>query len=458
MSADPDPLIGRRLVDRYRIDALLARGGMSRVYRARDERLERDVAVKVLSSPYAEDGSFVERFLDEARSAASLSHPSLVHVYDSGSDDGAHFFVMELLDRHRTLRDVLDERGPLDPDRVLRIGRELLAGLSVVHGRDLVHCDVKSANVMLGPGPAKLIDFGIATAPHDGLEGDTSIGSLHFMSPEQLQGEALTPASDLFSLGAVLYEALTGRPPYPGETPEEVSAAHAAERVRAPSDVVGGLPRRLDDAILQSLRRNPEARFRSAEAMSVALSDADGALDEPRLDDDETRVVRTGYVPPAAPQPRQAPRSDPPPPPRSAAPPAPARRPMTGRRRTRSANPWGLIGTVLVLAAAALVVVFVVVPLLQLGSGGDAGDPPGAATAEPTAPPAGDTVAMPTFVGQPTADAIELARGAELNWTVFCNHDESRPEGIVDQEPAAGTAVRRGAAISLYSARISDCE
>jgi eukaryotic-like serine/threonine-protein kinase len=217
-------MIGRVLADRYRIDVLVARGGMARVYRARDDRLDRDVAVKVLAPPYSDDPAFTERFLGEARAAASLSHPSLVHVYDSGSDGAAHFIVMELLDRHRTLRSVLEERGRLPPAEVVRVGRELLAGLRVVHERELVHCDVKAANVMLGPGPAKLIDFGIAQPPHDGIEGETSIGTLGSMSPEQLRGEALTPASDLFSLGVVLYQALTGRMPYPGTTPEEVSA------------------------------------------------------------------------------------------------------------------------------------------------------------------------------------------------------------------------------------------
>ena len=151
-----------------------------------------------------------------------------MHVYDSGSDGEAHFIVMELLDRHRSLRQALDEHGPMPSDEVLRLGGELLAGLGVIHDRGLVHCDVKSANVMLGPGVAKLIDFGIARAPDEAHEGDTSIGSLQFMSPEQLHGEALSPASDLFSLGVVLYEALTGRMPYEGRTPEEVSAAHAA--------------------------------------------------------------------------------------------------------------------------------------------------------------------------------------------------------------------------------------
>ena len=268
---DDSALVGRTLADRYRIEAELAHGGMASVYRARDLRLDRDVAVKVLASRFADDPAFTARFLDEARAAASLTHPSLVHVYDSGSDGSSHYIVMELLDRHRTLRDRLEADGPLPPDEVLRIGQELLSGLRVVHDRGLVHCDVKPANVMLGAGPAKLIDFGIASAPHDGTDDDMSIGSLRYMSPEQLRGGALTPASDLFSLGAVLYDALTGNPPYAGDTPEEVSAAHAAGRVPPPSTLVDGVPGRLDEAILQSLRSDPHDRFASADAMEASL-------------------------------------------------------------------------------------------------------------------------------------------------------------------------------------------
>ncbi|HUF05975.1 MAG TPA: serine/threonine protein kinase [Candidatus Binatia bacterium] len=451
-----DEVVGRRLADRYRIDELIARGGMARVYRARDERLERDVAVKLLSAPYADDPDFTSRFLDEARAAASLSHPSLVHVYDSGSDDGAHFIVMELLDGHRTLRQVLDERGRLTRDEVLRVGRELLAGLRVVHAQGLVHCDVKSANVMIGPGPAKLIDFGIASEPHEGTEGDTSIGSLHFMSPEQLHGEALTPSSDLFSLGAVLYEALTGRPPYPGETPEEVSAAHAAGAVRPPSTMVDGVPGRLDEAVLQALRRDPASRFRSAEAMRVALDAAVSAVEADR--EEVTRVVPTslpgttdasGYVPPPAPVARPAPAS----PARGAPAREPRRRSSAAQRRAGSV--WGLLGTLLVLGAAALVVVLVIVPLLQLGQGGGAG--PGSPTTAPTSPSDSNVVVVPQVVGQPTADAIARAREVGLNWTVRCAQDPSQPEGIIDQEPPAGTEVARGSAFTMFSARISDC-
>ncbi|MCA1587532.1 MAG: serine/threonine-protein kinase [Chloroflexi bacterium] len=450
--ADPDPMIGRTLAERYRIDGLLARGGMARVYRARDERLERDVAVKILSPPFADDAEFSDRFLAEARAAASLTHPSLVHVYDSGSDGSAHIIVMELLDRHRSLRQELDARGRLPADEVVRIGRELLAGLGVVHERGLVHCDVKPANIMLGPGPAKLIDFGIARSPHAPFKGDTSIGSLHFMSPEQLHGESLTPASDMFSLAVVLYEALTGRVPFPGDTPERLSAAQASAGVRPPSTVLAGIPGRLDEAILQALRVDPEQRFHKADAMSRALAAAGEEVTTSR-DHDTTAVRRVvvarppvtqgpprgGYVPPPAPPVhRSAYRPAPPPPP---------------RRRV----PWGLLGTLAMLGAAALVVVLIVLPLLEIGQGfGPASPTPAPSIGGPT--PNAGVVVVPNTIGMSAADATRVASDAGLNWTVYCNHDESLPEGIIDQEPPARTEVRVGSAFSMYSARISDCE
>lgn len=450
-------MIGRTLADRYRIDALLARGGMARVYRARDTRLERDVAVKVLAPPFADDTEFTSRFLAEARAAASLSHPSLVHVYDSGSDGPAHFIVMELLDRHRSLRQELDARGRLPRDEALRIGQELLAGLRVVHDRGLVHCDVKPANVMLGPGPAKLIDFGIARSPHEALEGDTSIGSLHFMSPEQLHGEPLRPASDLFSLSVVLYEALTGRVPFPGATPEEVSAAHARAGVRPPSTLADDVPGRLDEAILQGLRADPRNRFDSAEAMSRAL---EAAADQVGARRDDTTAMHAavrppqpsrggGYVPPPMPVPAPPPasrpvahRHEPPPPPR--------------RARRRAGIPWGLLGTLAILAAAALVVILIVLPLINLGRGqGGAPTPTPATSADPA--PGSATVVVPDFVGMDAEQAKQAASDAGLDWTLYCDHNEDLPEGIVDQEPSAGTEVARGTAFSMYSARIGDC-
>ena len=451
---EPDPVIGRTLAERYRIEAIIARGGMARVYRARDVRLERDVAIKVLSPPFSDDPAFTERFLAEARAAASLSHPSLVHVYDSGSDGTAHFIVMELLDRHRSLRDEVAARGPLERDEVSNIGRELLAGLRMVHERGLVHCDVKSGNVMLGAGPAKLIDFGIARSPDQAPEGDTSIGSLQFMSPEQLHGDVLTPASDLFSLGVVLYEALTGRLPYPGSTPEEVSAAHQAAMVNPPSTLAGGIPGRLDEAILQALRRDPEARFRSADAMARALGAADEEIARAR-DVDETQVVRAPGPVAAA----SAPSTGYGPPPLtvqlSTRAPSQRSRPVA-RPVRRGQGLWGVLGTLLILGAAALVVLLGVVPLLDLdGSGPGSGEASPSATIPASAAPG--TVVVPETIGLATADAIARATEANLDWTVRCNEDPSQPEGIIDQEPAAGTSIEPGSSFTMFSARVSDC-
>jgi serine/threonine-protein kinase len=455
-----DPVLGRTLVERYRVTGLLARGGMARVYRARDERLDRDVAVKVLSAPYADDPTFVERFLREARAAASLSHPSLVHVYDSGSDGRHHFIAMELLDRHRSLRLVLEERGRLEVAEAVAVAREVLAGLAVVHDHGLVHCDIKTGNVMLGTGPAKLIDFGIARTPHAPDPADLSIGSLRYMSPEQLRSEPLTPASDLFAVGVLLYEAITGRAPFPGETPEEVAAAHETWRVPAPSTLATGVPDRLDRAILQALRPAPEARFNSAEAMDRAL---EASL--PAREETETRPLARvspparadhGYVPPPAPPPVASPARGREGPPRPAASLwRPAGRRIAGMTR--------LIGTAFVLAAVVLVILLVVVPLLRLGaSPGGAGPTSTAtpvATAVPSAAPtpAGNNVAVPDTIGRSRDEAIALATEAGLNWFLRCDEDPELPEGIIDQEPGAGTEVPRGSRFTMYSARIADC-
>jgi eukaryotic-like serine/threonine-protein kinase len=360
---------------------------------------------------------------------------------------------MELLDRHRSLRQELDAGGRLPRDEVLRIGGELLAGLRVVHDRGLVHCDVKPANVMLGPGPAKLIDFGIARSPHAAQDGETSIGSLHFMSPEQLHGEALTPASDMFSLAVVLYEALTGRVPFPGDTPVEVSAAQAAGGVRPPSTVAEGVPGRLDEAILQALRVDPDQRFHNADAMSRALAAAADEVTTAR--DHDTTVVRRvvpraaahppapgGYVPPPVPEPR---------PPRR-----PVHPPPSARERRPRRGIWELVGTLLILGAAGFVVLLVIL-LLEIGQG-QPGASPGSGQSAPVGPtPNAGVVVVPNTIGMAAADAKRAASEAGLNWTVHCDHDEELPEGIIDQEPPAGTEVRVGSAFSMYSARIADC-
>ena len=439
--ASPDPILGLLLAERYLISALLGRGGMARVYRAMDERLGREVAVKVLGLPYAARDAFTERFLEEARAAAGVSHPNLVHVYDSGSDGGLHFIVMELLEEYRSLRERLATGGPMPVAETLELGSELLDGLAAVHAAGLVHCDVKAGNVLLGPGPLKLIDFGIARVRDEGAGAGISIGSLGYMSPEQLRDEPLGPPSDLFAVGVVLYEALTGELPYRGSDPEEMAAAHRAGPPRAPSQLRPEVPARFDDAILQALQPAPDRRFGSAAAMrraleTVAPSPATGAATE------ETTQVHA-VVPPAAPD-STARRPAPGPPGQARA--------LPGRPGRRS---LGWVAPLVILAAAAIVALVVIVPLLELGA---RNSPPGS-SAGPTAtpPPVGNRVSVPDTVGLSKNDAISAASKAGLDWTIKCNQDPSQPAGMIRQEPAAGTPVARGSPFTMFSARIADC-
>ncbi len=422
----PDRTVGLLLAGRYRISGLLARGGMARVYRAADDRLGREVAVKILGLPYAARQAFVERFLEEARAAAGISHPNLVHVYDSGSDGGLHFIVMELLERYSSVRERLATGGPLAVDEALHLASQLLDGL-------------EAGNVLLGPGPVKLIDFGIARVRDEAAGEGISIGSLGYMSPEQLRDEPLGPASDLFAVGVVLYEALTGDLPFNGSSPDEMAAAHAGVP-RPPSQLRSEIPPRLDAAILQALRLAPEQRFGSAAAMRRALE----AVSAPPASEETTQVHALAR--PAGAQPgaatsgsrRSAPRQP------------PAQRP----RRRRLA--W--LGPVAILAAAAIVALLVIVPLLKLGANNGPG-PGETGTGSPTATavPVSNRVTVPNTVGLSKGDAIDAANRARLKWTIECNQDPKEPDGVIRQEPAPGTVVAAGSPFTMYSARIADC-
>jgi serine/threonine-protein kinase len=417
------PVIGQIVGGRYRIDALIARGGMARVYRSRDLRLDRDVAVKILAAPYADTPAFAERFLAEARAVAGVSQPNLVHVYDSGSSDGLRYIVMELLDGYRSLRSVLAERERLPPAEVIGIVRQLLAGLAVVHEHGLVHCDVKPGNVMAGREPVKLIDFGIARAPHVVSAERTSLGSLHAMAPEQLRGEQLTPASDLFAVGAVLYVALTGRVPYPGDEPQQVLDSAEAGRPVSPSALVDGVPPALDAVVLQALDPLPARRFESAAAMSRALQVAAGALD--RTADDTTQMVAAAPAP-AAPRP------------------AAVRRPSPARNST---------APILMILVLATLAVAGVAWLLTRGSS----VAPGASTppvATQTLPPG--RVRVPNTVGLTEAEGEAQARRAGLNWTIRWQQTNAHRPGIYDQEPAAGEVVSSGSRFTMFAYRPAD--
>jgi serine/threonine-protein kinase len=232
------------------------------------------VAVKILSDRPGEDQAFARRFRREARAAAALNHPNVVAVYDTGEDHEGHYIVMEHVDG-RTLADVLREEGPLPPDRAARIGQEVCRGLAAAHGQGLVHRDVKPANILITTeGIVKVADFGIAraTAEDRTTAAGTLLGTASYLAPEQALGEGVDARTDLYALGCVLYELVTGRPPFQGESPMATAAMHVQREPVPPREHRPDVPRALEETILRAMAKDPDDRFQDAEAMAGALA------------------------------------------------------------------------------------------------------------------------------------------------------------------------------------------
>lgn len=273
---------GDVLDGRYLIDRPIARGGMSTVYRCLDTRLDREVAAKVMDERYVHDELFLDRFAREARAMAQLSHPNLVNVYDFGADGVDVFLIMELI-TGGTLRELLAERGPMPPHAATAVMRAMLTGLSVAHRRGLVHRDIKPDNILInGDSAVKLADFGLVRAASDSRHStDQIVGTVAYLSPEQVDGTEITQASDVYSAGVVLFELLTGTVPFDGETPLAHAMARLRSDVPAPSSRMQGVPKLFDELVATATARDPRGRFADAEEFLEALDDIAADLDLP---------------------------------------------------------------------------------------------------------------------------------------------------------------------------------
>ncbi|SHE64396.1 Stk1 family PASTA domain-containing Ser/Thr kinase [Streptoalloteichus hindustanus] len=269
----------RLLSNRYELGDTLGYGGMSEVHRGRDVRLGRDVAVKVLRADLARDPQFQLRFRREAQNAAALNHPAIVAVYDTGETETEYgplpYIVMEFVDG-RTLRDMIKSEGPLPPRRAMEIMADVCAALDFSHRHGIVHRDVKPANIMITrSGAVKVMDFGIARALADGQAAVTQtaavIGTAQYLSPEQARGETVDARSDVYATGCVLFELLTGEPPFTGDSPVAVAYQHVREDPRTPSDVNPQVPTVLDAVVLKAMSKNPANRYQSAAEMRADL-------------------------------------------------------------------------------------------------------------------------------------------------------------------------------------------
>jgi serine/threonine-protein kinase len=267
-----DSLIDTLFDGRYRIMRKLGAGGMADVYLAEDQELGRRVAIKILNGRHANDDQFIERFRREAKNAAALNHPNIVSIYDRGEAEDTYYIAMEYLDG-RSLKELIVGRGAAPINVAVEYARQILSALRFAHRHGIVHRDIKPHNVLVdGEGRVKVTDFGIARAGTSQMtETGSIVGTAQYLSPEQARGGEVDPRSDLYSLGVVLYELLTGKTPFDGETPVEIAMKHLSNAPKPPSKLRPEIPPELDKVVLRALAKDPEDRYQSADEMEADL-------------------------------------------------------------------------------------------------------------------------------------------------------------------------------------------
>ena len=430
MTTPMDTSEGALFAGRYRIIRRLGQGGMARVFLAQDESLHREVAIKVLADRHSDDPHFIERFQREARAAARLNHPNIVQVYDQ-SQGGMSFIVQEYVEGE-TLKDLIRRESPLDPRRAITIALQILAALRVAHQQGVIHRDVKPQNILMQPdGKLKVADFGIASAGGDTemTEAGSIVGTAQYLAPEQARGLPVGPPADLYSVGIVLYEMLSGRVPFEGDSAVNVAMRHVQEAPEALTDRNPLVPVALESVVMRALAKDPRERFQSADEMGVELDRVRQGLpisDETAVIGAATLAMTRPLAPPAAET-----MVAPPLPPRDT---APARGGNPNRKRL-----WILLAVLGVLLLA------IAVGAYAFTRGGSGGGGTSATTSTSSA-----LVQIPNLVGSTQADATAQLKALGFDVLVTKQASADVPEGqVIATRPNAGGKVPTGTTIEL---------
>ena len=432
--------VQRTVVDsRYTLVEPLGSGGMAEVYLAHDEVLDRDVALKILHGQYADDEEFVERFRREAQSAAGLSHPNIVSIYDRGrSEDGAYYIAMEYVPRG-TLKDRISRDGALEPGMAAGVALQIADALQAAHESGVIHRDIKPQNVLITKtGDIKVTDFGIARATSSPLTATSAVlGTAGYMSPEQAMGEPVGQGSDLYSLGVVLYELLTGDIPFRAESPIAQAMMHVNERPRSPREVNPEVPEPLDALTLKLLAKDPEDRYRSATALANDLERISPGRSPVAVDAKTTAKMAAPLPPlPAAPEGRAGKTAVRPPVAPVPETPGPGRR-RSGPRAALIALLFGLVLLGGLLYASGLFEGF------DPTRSGDSEDKSGAEDA-------GTRVEVPDLYWSVTAETDLADAGLVLGRSISTPSDTVPANVVVYSDPAEGTEAEEGSSVDIY--------
>ncbi|WHY74376.1 Stk1 family PASTA domain-containing Ser/Thr kinase [Fictibacillus enclensis] len=413
-------MIGKRISGRYKLLEVIGDGGMAIVYRAKDLILDRDVAVKILRSEFSDDEEFIKRFKREAEAATSLDHPHIVSIFDVGEENNVYFIVMEYV-KGKTLKQYIREKGRLSVEESIQIIKQIASGMVAAHEHGIIHRDIKPHNILIDEnGVAKVTDFGIALAITSATITHTNsvLGSVHYFSPEQARGGVANAKSDIYSLGVVLFEMLTGRVPFTGESPVSVALKHLQEDVPEPRKINPEIPQSVENIILKALTKNPVYRYDSALEM---MDDLDTALSPHRLNEDRwsdfdesadaTRIMAPVSMTKEAEAKEPEPKPDQPPAPK------------------KKKKKWRMILLILILLlAVAGVAAFVMPGMFKVKD-----------------------VSVPNVVHKDYADGYDKLVNLKLKVERKDLYDDEVEQGkIIKQDPEAQSMVKEGSTVTLY--------